>query len=91
MPNEDKEGNASEDDYDEGAFISLVISYHRGKGKNCFFLESPSLHFIEKYFTGEIKGHGNLIIKGRHNGLRKRSVEREIWCKMQNIGGGGDT
>ena len=31
MLNEDEEGNASEDDNDEGAFISLVISYHRGK------------------------------------------------------------
>ena len=40
MLNEDEEGNASEDDYDEGAFISLVISYHRGKGKNCLFRKS---------------------------------------------------
>ena len=59
-------------------FISLVISDHRGKrgsSNNCLFLESPILHFIEKYFTGEIKGCGNLIIKGRHNGSRNRSVE----------------
>ena len=89
MLNEDEEGNASEDDYDEGAFISLVISYHRGKGKNCLF---------RKAYTVRGPGRGRRagprpFLPTRALALRARASQPDpcpgpAWPQARRVGSG---